>query len=300
MARTGSRVVRQPRAARSAGIACSSSHSPREPCCARDRARLPPRDLVQRLVRLRRDRAAAAPGPDAADRLPGPALAGQAAAQPRPRHFAAASARAWPPLRLATCCCAGGSGCPAGAQPLAMAPVLFDAFQIQLEQMLLADTLFTFLAIAAVTVLCWLPASRGERMSAWRAAWAVALLALAALTRPVGIPLIVIAVAYLIICRVGWRAITAACAAAVRTARGLRVVVPRHIRPVRARLHGRDLPVGQDGGLRGVRRHQAATGAGVAMPTAATVAARRLLGTGLAAHVAVPLAARPGVQRQRK
>lgn len=50
-------------------------------------------------------------------------------------------------------------------------------------------------------------------MSTWRAAWAGVLLALAALARPVGIPLIVIAVAYLIICRVGWRAVIAAGAA---------------------------------------------------------------------------------------
>ena len=109
----------------------------------------------------------------------------------------------------------GKFGLPGWGATLAMAPVLFDAFQIQLEQLLLSDTLFTFLAVGAVTVLCWLPASRGERMSAWQGALAGGLLALAALTRPVGIPLIVIAVGYLVICRVGWRAVTAAGAAAV-------------------------------------------------------------------------------------
>ncbi len=103
---------------------------------------------------------------------------------------------------------------PGWAATLAMAPVLLDAYQIQLEQLLLADTLFTFLAVTAVTVLCWLPSARGERMNAWQAALAGALLALAGLTRPVGIPLIVIAVGYLIVCRVGWRAVTAAAAAA--------------------------------------------------------------------------------------
>ena len=109
----------------------------------------------------------------------------------------------------------GKFGLPGWGATLAMAPVLFDAFQIQLEQLLLSDTLFTFLAVGAVTVLCRLPASRGERMSAWQGALAGGLLALAALTRPVGIPLIVIAVGYLVICRVGWRAVTAAGAAAV-------------------------------------------------------------------------------------
>ncbi len=71
-----------------------------------------------------------------------------------------------------------------------------------------------FLAVAAVTLLCRLPASRGERMSAWQAATAGLLLALACVARPVGIPLIVIAVGYLVICRAGWRAVIAAGAAA--------------------------------------------------------------------------------------
>jgi hypothetical protein len=108
----------------------------------------------------------------------------------------------------------GRFGLPGWGATLAMAPVLFDAFEIHLEQLLLADTLFTLLAVVAVTVLCRLPASRDERMGARQGALAGGLLALAALTRPVGIPLIVLAVGYLIICRVGWRAVTAAAAAA--------------------------------------------------------------------------------------
>ncbi|HUK69220.1 MAG TPA: hypothetical protein VLW50_10795 [Streptosporangiaceae bacterium] len=105
-------------------------------------------------------------------------------------------------------------GLPGWGATLAMVPVLFDAFQIQLEQLLLADTLFTFLAVAAFAVLCWLPAPRGRGMNAWQAAAAGVLLAFASLTRGVGIPLIVLAVAYLIVCRAGWRAVTAVCAAA--------------------------------------------------------------------------------------
>ncbi len=105
-------------------------------------------------------------------------------------------------------------GLPGWGATLAMVPVLFDAFQIQLEQLLLADTLFTFLAVAAVAVLCWLPAQRGRRMHAWQAAVAGTLLGLASLTRPVGVPLIVLAASYLIACRAGWRAVTAVCAAA--------------------------------------------------------------------------------------
>ena len=108
----------------------------------------------------------------------------------------------------------GRFGLPGWGATLAMTPVLFDAFQIQLEQLLLADTLFTFLAVAAVTLLCRLPPSRGGRMRVWQAATAGLLLALASLARPVGIPLIVIAAGYLIICRAGWRAVIAATAAA--------------------------------------------------------------------------------------
>jgi hypothetical protein len=105
-------------------------------------------------------------------------------------------------------------GLPGWGATVAMVPVLFDAFGVQLEQLLLADTLFTFLAVAAVTLLCRLPAHRGEPMSAWRAAGAGLLLSFAALARPVGIPLIVIAAGYLLICRAGWRAAAAACACA--------------------------------------------------------------------------------------
>jgi hypothetical protein len=100
---------------------------------------------------------------------------------------------------------------------LAAAPVLFDAFQIQLEHLLLADTLFMFMALAAMAVLCWLPA--GDQAAdgpgaAWRPAFAGLLLAIAALTRPVGIPLIAIALCYLAARRVGWRAAAALGAAA--------------------------------------------------------------------------------------
>lgn len=102
---------------------------------------------------------------------------------------------------------------------LAAAPVLFDAFQIQLEHLLLADTLFMFMALAAMAVLCTLPGGRAPTSTggkavkganaAWRAALAGLFLAIAALTRPVGIPLIVIALCYLAVRRMGWRAVTA-------------------------------------------------------------------------------------------
>jgi hypothetical protein len=102
---------------------------------------------------------------------------------------------------------------PGWGATLAAAPVLFDAFQIQLEHLLLADVLFEFLAIAAIATVCWLPA-RSTRASVWRAALAGGLLAMAALTRPIAIPLIAIVLAYLAVRRAGWRVVAAAAAAA--------------------------------------------------------------------------------------
>ncbi len=103
---------------------------------------------------------------------------------------------------------------PGWAATLAAAPVLLDAFQVQLEHLLLADTLFTFLVIAAVAVVCRSPESQAVRTSIWRAAVAGTLLAAAVLTRPIGIALIVLVICYLGVCRMGWRAITAASLAA--------------------------------------------------------------------------------------
>ncbi|MFC5180133.1 hypothetical protein [Actinomadura harenae] len=72
---------------------------------------------------------------------------------------------------------------------VAAAPVLFDAYQIQLEHMLMSDVLFEFLAVAAVATLLW------RRRLTWRLGLlAGALLAGAALTRTVGLPLLLVAV----------------------------------------------------------------------------------------------------------
>ncbi|MFC9976948.1 hypothetical protein ACFVH6_39215 [Spirillospora sp. NPDC127200] len=82
----------------------------------------------------------------------------------------------------------------------AAAPVLLDAYQIQLEHLVLSDTLFTFLVVSAVTLLLW-----HDRPS-WRVAAAVGLIiGLSWLTRSVGLPVLLGVLVYLLIRRAGWR-----------------------------------------------------------------------------------------------
>ncbi|MEW9533148.1 hypothetical protein [Microbispora sp. NPDC049125] len=95
-------------------------------------------------------------------------------------------------------------GVPAWGATLAAAPVLFDAYQIQLEQLVMSDSMFTLLVVAVVTLVLW-----HTRMT-WRAGAAVGLLlALTALTRSIGLPILALVVGYLLIKRTGWQPIAA-------------------------------------------------------------------------------------------
>ncbi|GAA4090911.1 hypothetical protein GCM10022214_59730 [Actinomadura miaoliensis] len=88
------------------------------------------------------------------------------------------------------------------------APSLLDAYQIELEHLLMSDTAFTFLVTAALTVLLWRPGLT------WRTGAAAGLmLGAAALTRSVGLPLIAVVVVCLALRRVSWRAVAASVAA---------------------------------------------------------------------------------------
>ena len=85
-------------------------------------------------------------------------------------------------------------GAPSWAAVLAALPVLYDGFEIQLEHLVMADTLFLFLAMAAVTVLLWSP------RPSWRAcAVAGLLLGASSIVRPTGLPLLAVFIAYLLI-----------------------------------------------------------------------------------------------------
>ena len=93
---------------------------------------------------------------------------------------------------------------PGWGATLAAVPALFDAYQIALEHLVLSDTLFGFLALGAVTVALW------EKHITLKRGVAVGLLvAGAALTRSVGLPLLVVIVGYLLLRRVHWRTLVA-------------------------------------------------------------------------------------------
>lgn len=101
------------------------------------------------------------------------------------------------------------SSVPRWLAALAAAPVLLDAYQVQLEHLVMAEALFGFLITTAIAVLVW-----QTTPSLWQSAAGLFLLALAALTRTVALPVAVIAIAYLILKRVGWKSMVSAVVAA--------------------------------------------------------------------------------------
>jgi len=83
---------------------------------------------------------------------------------------------------------------PAWVAVLATLPVLYDGFEIQLEHLIMTDTLFLFLAFAALTVLLWNP------RPSWRACLAAGLLlGLSSTVRSTGLALIPVFALYLLI-----------------------------------------------------------------------------------------------------
>src|SRR6516165_5896475 len=108
-------------------------------------------------------------------------------------------------------------GVPAWVAVLFSLPVLYDGFEIQLEHLIMADTLFLFLAMAAVTLVLWSP------RPSWRACLLAGfLLGLSAVVRSTGLPLLAVFAVYLFIrflpgvfgtARRRWRGLVAALAA---------------------------------------------------------------------------------------
>ena len=90
---------------------------------------------------------------------------------------------------------------PAWVGVLCTLPVLYDGFEIQLEHLIMSDTLFLFLAMAAVTTLLWSPSG-----PSWRACLlAGVLLGVSSVVRSTGLPLVAVFAVYLLVVRFPWR-----------------------------------------------------------------------------------------------
>ncbi|GAA3837302.1 hypothetical protein GCM10022226_69200 [Sphaerisporangium flaviroseum] len=104
-------------------------------------------------------------------------------------------------------------GLPDWGATLAALPVLFDAYQIQLEQLIMSDSMFTLLIVGVVTLILW------HRRMSWKTGAVIGLLlALTALTRSIGLPILAVVVAFLLVKRTGWKpicAVVTACAVPV-------------------------------------------------------------------------------------
>jgi hypothetical protein len=99
-------------------------------------------------------------------------------------------------------------GLPGWGATLAAAPTLFDSRQIMMESVIWPDTLYSLLIIAAVALLL------SKRVPVvWQCAAAGLLIAWCSVTRGNGPVLILPVLAFLLIRRAGWRAVTAAAAA---------------------------------------------------------------------------------------
>jgi len=97
-------------------------------------------------------------------------------------------------------------GLPGWGATLAAVPVLLDAYQIQLEHLILPSATFGFLVMVAITLTLWW---RGRR-PLWATVAAGLVLAAGATLWPVGLPVLIVFLLYLALHRVGWRAFGAA------------------------------------------------------------------------------------------
>ena len=91
-------------------------------------------------------------------------------------------------------------GLPWWGATLPTLPVLFDSYELHLEHMVTADTLFIFLGTVAIVILCW-----SDRPSVLVMAVAGLLMGYATVVRSVGQPLLVVVLVAMLARRVGWR-----------------------------------------------------------------------------------------------
>jgi hypothetical protein len=91
-------------------------------------------------------------------------------------------------------------GLPGWGATLVAAPLLYDEFLILLEHMIMADALFV------VLITCGILALLRRRITSAAAATGGTLLALATLTRTIGLVVLLLAAGHLLLRRCGWRA----------------------------------------------------------------------------------------------
>jgi len=101
-------------------------------------------------------------------------------------------------------------GVPWWGATLAALPVMFDVFELQLEHMITADTLFTFLVTVALVLCCW-----RDRPSVPVIAIAGLLIGYATVVRSVGQPMLVVFLVAMLARRVGWLRFAALAAGAI-------------------------------------------------------------------------------------
>ena len=94
-------------------------------------------------------------------------------------------------------------GAPRWAATLAAAPVLLDAYQLQLEQTIMPDVLFETMITAGLVVLLWRPGP--WRLAAWPVAAGAMILGAAVTVREIGAVLIVPVVVFAALTVPGWR-----------------------------------------------------------------------------------------------
>jgi Dolichyl-phosphate-mannose-protein mannosyltransferase len=93
---------------------------------------------------------------------------------------------------------------PRWAATLATLPVLFDGYEVQLEHMVMGETLFTFLLMAAVTMALWRD-TQAARPTPWVMLTAGLLTGYAVTVREAGAPMLVLLPAYFLVRWRGWR-----------------------------------------------------------------------------------------------
>ena len=101
-------------------------------------------------------------------------------------------------------------GLPWWGASLAALPVMFDSYELHLEHMVTADTLFIFLGTLAIVLLCW-----NDRPPVPVMAAAGLLIGYATLVRSVGQPLLAVVLVAMLVRRVGWLRLAALLVAGV-------------------------------------------------------------------------------------